>query len=87
MTANADDTPNEPTELGRLLDLLNIVADERISICTEKPGKPFMATVPINRSDAVALAYNQTNRDRHVWFGVIPLRRRMVTEDAAPMRT
>jgi Protein of unknown function (DUF3987) len=71
------DSETTNTEDGRrfaeLLDLLGIRDDERVSICTMKPGKPFVATVPTNRSDAVALAYNRTNHDRHVWFGPNPV--------------
>ncbi|MBV5244453.1 hypothetical protein KUF57_13010 [Mycolicibacterium sp. PAM1] len=62
-------------EFAALLDLLGIGADERVPICSQKPGGPFEAnTVPRNRADAEALALSTPYRDqRDVWFGVNPV--------------
>lgn len=59
-------------QLGELLDLLGIEPDERVSICSQKPGGSFDATVPLNRSDAEALALSYV-KHRDVWFGVNPV--------------
>jgi hypothetical protein len=50
------------------------VADERVSICSQKPGRAFDGTVPRDRADAEALALSTPYREqRDVWFGVNPV--------------
>lgn len=66
-------TPDR-SEFAELLDLLGIGPDERVSICSQKPGGHFDSTVPRDRADAEALALSATYVERRdAWFGVNPV--------------
>ena len=64
----------EPTEFDRLLDLLGIGPEERISVCSLNPGGVFHHATPQDRSDAVRTALSTPYKDRHVWFSPNPVR-------------
>ncbi len=61
------------TPFATLLDLIGIGADERISVCSMKPGGSFDHTTPRDRSDAEKLALSAPYKARNVWFGVNPV--------------
>lgn len=73
-TDNGTSTTDYGNPFGELLDLLNIGAVERVSICSQKPGdKRFEAAVPVTLADAVGLATSTPYSERCVWFGVNPV--------------
>ncbi|MEB3020884.1 DNA primase family protein [[Mycobacterium] crassicus] len=76
MTQQGQNTPllDTRTEFAELLELLGIGADERVSVCSQKPGGRFEAVIPVNRGDAEAVALSTPYAGaRDVWFGVNPV--------------
>lgn len=72
-TDNAEST-SSTTEFAALLDLLGIGDDERVSICSQKPGERLKATVPMSLADSVALAMSTPYvGSLNVFFGVNPI--------------
>jgi hypothetical protein len=73
ITATPNSRTDDATAFGQLLDLLNIAAEDRISICSRKAGEGFGAVVPKNRENARRLALSTPYAGGDVWFSVNPV--------------
>lgn len=58
---------------GELLDVLGIEPNERVSICSQRPGGNFEHATPRDRADAERLALSTPFAKRNVWFSVNPV--------------
>jgi hypothetical protein len=72
-TAAPGDPAGDGKDFGELLDMLGIEPNERVSICSQKPGGNFEHATPHDRADAERLALSRPYANRDVWFSVNPV--------------